>query len=217
MLSKDKTAMLLAEFLGTFVLTSAVLSMVSKIGGIPFFAAVTAGATLSAMVLVIGKVSGSHINPAVTFGFWSIRKISTTQAIVYIAAQLLGGLCALRVGEYFLGEKVAHTVTKSLDWKVLIAEAVGTFIFTFGIAAAVSNKFEDGKLAAAIGISLFIGIVIASMASLGFLNPAVALGLNSYSVNYIVGPLVGALLGMNLYQYMFVTKEVTKKAAKKKK
>lgn len=216
MLSKDKTAMLLAEFFGTFVLASAVLGVIAKVN-IPIFAAAAAGSTLALMVLVIGKISGAHINPAVTFGFWSVRKVPTPQAIVYIAAQVLGGVSALALASYLLDEALPGIAGKNLDWRVLAAEAIGTFVFTFGIAAAVNQKLEDGRLAAAIGLSLFVGILVASMASNGILNPAVAIGLNSVSVSYIVGPLVGGLLGMNVYQFLFSADGQPKKKTTKKK
>lgn len=216
MFDKNKTAALLAEFFGTFVLASAVLAMITKIG-IPYFAATTAGLVLATMVMVIGSVSGSHINPAVTVGLWSIKKVPSAQAIVYIAAQLLGGLCAWRVGEYFLQQQLPNIAGKNFDWRVMLAEALGTFIFTFGIAAAVNQGFEGGKQAAAIGISLTIGIIVASMASNGVLNPAVALGIHSYSLNYVLGPLVGAVLGMNFYQYVVHSTPAAKKSGKTKK
>jgi glycerol uptake facilitator-like aquaporin len=216
MFDKNKTAAIVAEFFGTFVLASAVLAMITKIG-IPYFAATTAGLVLATMVLVIGGISGSHINPAVTVGFWSVKKISSAQAIVYIAAQLLGGLCAWRVAEYFLQQALPNIAGKSFDWRIMLAEALGTFIFTFGIAAAVNQGFDGGKLSAAIGISLTIGIIIASMASNGVLNPAVALGIHSYSLSYVLGPLVGGVLGMNVYQYVFHIEPVVKKSTKSKK
>ncbi len=217
MLSKDKTAVLVAEFLGTFILASAVLGMITKIG-IPFFGAVTAGATLGLMVLIIGKISGAHVNPAVTFGLWSVRKVPTTKAIAYIAAQLLGGLCAWRLGVYFFAQQLPVMASSNLDWRVFSAETVGAFVFTFGIAAALAQKLEDGKLAGAIGISLFCGIVIASMASNGVVNPAVAVGIRSVNASYVLGPLVGAVIGFNLYEYMFTSSpKKTKKAKTTKK
>lgn len=215
MLSKNKAAVLLAEFFGTFVLASAVLGMSTKIS-IPYFSALTAGVTLGLMVLIIGKISGAHINPAVTFGLWSIKKVPTTEAIVYIAAQLLGGLSAWKLAEYFFEQTLPNIAGANFDWRVFTAEAVGAFIFTFGIAAAVGQKLEDGRLAAAIGMSLFVGIVVASMASNGVLNPAVALGIHSYSLNYVAGPLVGALLGMNIYKYVFEVPTPAKKSSKRK-
>ncbi len=206
--------MLLAEFFGAFVLSGAVLAITMKLGGIPFFGAITAGITLAVLVLVIGNVSGAHANPAVTLGLWSVKKVPTTQAIVFVAAQLLGGLCAWRLGEYLTDQVIPKAAGSALDWRIVIAEALGAFIFTFAIAAALSQKYEGGRLAATIGFALFVGATVASLGSAGILNPAVALGLNSYSVNYIVGPLVGGILGMNVYEYMFVTSPATKKKKK---
>lgn len=216
MLSRDKTAMLLAEFFGTFVLASAVLAMITKIG-IPYFGAMTAGLVLTTMVMVIGGISGSHINPAVTFGLWSVKKIETTRAITYIAAQLLGGLCAWKVGEYFLNQQLPNIAGKNFDWRIMLAEAFGALVFTFGIAAAVNQGFENAKSAAVIGISLFIGIIVSSMASNGIVNPAVALGIHSYSLSYVLGPLLGAVVGMNLYESVFSTKKPKTVAKSKKK
>lgn len=214
MLSKDKTAMLLAEFFGAFVLTGAVLGITAKLGGVPFFGALTAGVTLSLVVMMIGNISGGHANPAVTLGLWSIKKVPTTQAIVFVASQLLGGLAAWRVAEYLLDQKLGRMAESAFDWRIVIAEAVGAFIFTFAIAAALSQKFEGGRLASTIGLALFVGAMVAGMGSAGLLNPAVALGLNSYSVNYIVGPIAGGILGMNVYEYVFATKAPAKKKRK---
>lgn len=215
MLSKDKTALLLAEFFGTFVLTSVVLGMMTKLG-LSFFVGLTAGITLGLMVLVIGKISGSHINPAVTLGLWSIRKIETNRAIVYVAAQMFGAVCAWRLAVYFYQQQLTPIAKSGLDWRVFVAEMVGTFLLTFAITATISQGMDQGKQAAAIGISLFVGIVIASMASNGVLNPAVALGIRSFNVSYAVGPIVGGILGANAYEYLFSQKPTKKKPVAKK-
>jgi glycerol uptake facilitator-like aquaporin len=101
--------------------------------------------------------------------------------------------------------------TGGFESKVIIAEALGAFIFTFGIAAAVSSLYEGGKLAATIGGSLFLGIMVASLASNGVLNPAVAVGISSWSWSYAVGPLLGAVLGMSVYNLMFADLKPAKK------
>lgn len=211
MFGKQKVAMWVAEFLGTFTLASAVLAIVVGLN-FPIFTALTAGLTLGVMVLVIGPVSGAHINPAVTFGLWTLKKVSTSTAVVYIAAQMAGALVALRLNEYLLDRTIPKLAEGGWDWRIALAEGIGTFIFTFGIAAAVYNKYEGGKLAATIGASLFVGILIASHAANGILNPAVAVGLNSWSLSYAVAPLVGAMLSMNVYAYLFAP--VSKKAKK---
>ena len=205
MFERKKVAMLVAEMIGTFALTCAVFAMAGRTS-FPFFAALSAGLTLAIMVLVIGPISGSHINPAVTVGMWTMKKISTLMALLYIAAQFVGAILALRMNQYFLAQPIKNSVTSNFDWKILIAEGIGTLVFTFGIAAAVYGKYEGGKLAAAIGGSLFVGVLIASYGSNGVLNPAVALGIGSWNTAYLLGPIVGAILGMNLYGMLFADK-----------
>ena len=64
----------IAEFIGTFALTLAVAGSLAATGGIP--TALVAGITLGLFVFTIGRLSGAHINPAVTIGAWSMKKIS---------------------------------------------------------------------------------------------------------------------------------------------
>lgn len=216
MVGRQKVPAILAEFLGTYVLATAMLAMLVRTN-FEFFSAIAAAVVYGLMMLVFDGVSGSHLNPAVTLGMWTMRKVSTVTAVVFIIAQLLGGLVAWRVGQYFLAQTLSKTATSGLDWRVLIAEAVGTLVFTFGLAAAVSNKLEGGKKAAVAGLSLFAGIVIASLAANGLLNPAVDIAVRSISWAYVVGPIVGAVVGMNLYALIFTDGYMKMKSAKKSK
>lgn len=213
MFGRQKIAMVVAEFLGTFALASAVLAMAGRTS-FPFFGAAAAGLTLAAMVLVIGNTSGSHINPAVTLGLWTLKKVPTMQAVMFIAAQMLGGAVAWRLNEYLLDQALPSLAKSNWEWRVFIAEAIGTFIFTFGIAAAVYNGYKGGQLAATIGVSLFVGALIASFGAAGALNPAVALGIRSWSAAYAVAPLVGSVIGMNLYARVFNPTPAKTKARK---
>lgn len=214
MFGRNKIAMVVAEFLGTFTLAGAVLAMSGRTN-FPFFSAAAAGLTMALMVLIIGQVSGAHINPAVTVGLWTQRKIATLTAIIYVAAQMLGGVVAWRVNEYLLNQPLKNLTTKNLDWRVLTAEAIGTFIFTFGVAAAVYQGYEELKRAAVIGGSLFAGVLAASFGSAGVVNPAVAIGVRSWSASYVAGPVLGAVVGMTLYAILFApqTRKATAKVA----
>lgn len=213
MFGREKVTALVAEFLGVAILTSAVLSIV--LSQIPFslFTATAAGVTLGLLVLAIGPISGAHVNPAVTLGLWTIRKIETTKAVVYIAAQVLGGIAAWQLNEYLWNTSLDKSIKLSeWDWRIFIAEAVGTFVFTFGIAAAVKKGFDGLQAAAAIGGSLFLGVLVASGASAAVLNPAVAVGVQSYGTPYLLGPILGSVVGMNLY-VMLASTEKSKKSA----
>ncbi len=87
---------------------------------------------------------------------------------------------------------------------MLAGEAVGTFIFSLGWAAAVYQKLPLGQAAGVVGISLTLGVIAASAASGGILNPAVALGLRSWVWGtYVLGPVLGSVIGFNLYALLF--------------
>lgn len=210
MYDKRKVAALAAEFFGTFVLASAVLAMVARIN-LAFFPAVTAGLVLMVLVFVIGPVSGAHVNPAITIAMWTQRRIESMQALGYIVAQLLAGAAAWGLGQWLLDTKLNAAVQGSIDWRVVVAEAIGTFIFAGGVMAAVSRKYEGAQLALAVGFSLTIGIAVASLGSGGLLNPAVAVALHSFSTAYIVGPIVGGILGMAFYATVLAPVNTKKK------
>lgn len=202
MFSRKKVAMIVAEFLGTGVLTLVFLAVSKSTIGIPYFVAIAAGLVLVGMTLILGAVSGAHLNPVVTIGLWSIRRIKTLPAIIYVAAQLLGGAAAYLLYTYFVDQHWPNA--GKFDSHVLVAEAVGAMIFGMGWAAAVYQKYTDGVRAAVIGISFMLGVVVASVAAGGMINPAVALGMRSWVWGtFVLGPVLGAIIGFNLYALLF--------------
>lgn len=203
MTTRSKIAMLVAEFLGTGILATAVINVARSQIGIGYFVAFSAGIAYLLLTLVFSSAYGTSFNPALTIGMWTLRKVQTLQAIATVAAQMLGGLAAWRLAEYFTGQTLTSIAGKTFDWKVLVAEALGTLVFTFAVAAAVYQKFEGGKLAATVGAGLFAGIIVASLASNAALNPALALANQSWGRAYIFGPIIGAVVGMNLYALLF--------------
>lgn len=216
MFGRQKIAMLVAEFLGAATLTSAVYAMAVRTS-FPFFSAAAAGLTVGLMVLLIGSVSGAHINPAVTFGLWTLRKIDTAQGLVYIAAQLLGGAAAWRLMEYLMDSPLKNIAGKNVDWRVMVAEGVGALIFGWGVAVAVTKALDGIEKAVVMGTAFFVGVLVAAFASNGLLNPAVALGVHSWSVSYFVAPVVGAAVGMNIYSFVFVGTSSSKRRTAKRK
>jgi aquaporin Z len=202
MFSRNKIAMIVAEFLGTGILTGVILTVGRSSVGLPYFVALAAGLVLVGATLMLGPVSGAQFNPAITLGLWSARKIKTLPALVYIAAQLAGGICA-----YLLYSYLANTTWHNsghFESRVMVAEAVGTFVFSLGWAAAVYQRWENSKAAATVGISLILGILVASSASAGLLNPAVALGMHMWVWGtYVLGPILGSIIGFNLYGLLF--------------
>ncbi len=195
----------IAEFVGTFFLSFVVLiSVLSHNPLAPFLAAITVGI----FVYTVGHVSGTHLNPAVTIGAYSIKKISTKDMAIYVSVQILGGLLAVVVANVFAEATTATISFKGLGTLATFAsEAIGTFILTFGIASVIFGKTPAIASGIVIGGSLLIGAMIASMlGSAGAINPVVALVLSTplkgLSLAYIVGPIVGSICGMQAYKYI---------------
>ncbi|QCQ91649.1 aquaporin [Rhodococcus sp. SGAir0479] len=86
----------LAEGVGTFVLVfSAIGTAVfsgGKVGQLGI--ALAFGLTLLFLVYSIGPISGCHVNPAVTLGHFIVGQMSAVRALIYVAAQVVGGLLA---------------------------------------------------------------------------------------------------------------------------
>lgn len=189
----------IAELLGTFALTLVV--GLSLHGTFPVPTPVLAGFVLMLFVYSIGSISGAHINPAVTIGAWSIGKISSVEAGKYIVSQFVGALLALLLINNVFGSATVVAVSDSV--RIALAEGLGMAFFTFGIASVIYGKVSSGASGLVVGGSLLLGITIAVLlGSNGVLNPAVALGIHSFGVMYVIAPLIGSILGMQVYRQL---------------
>jgi aquaporin Z len=99
----------IAEFIGTAVLVligcGAAVIAGDQIGflGISF----AFGLAVVAMVYTIGGISGCHINPAITLGMWMRGKISTSDGVSYVVAQMLGALAGAALLGLIMGSTAA--------------------------------------------------------------------------------------------------------------
>lgn len=219
MFGRRKMATMVAEFLGTGVLTLLILSVQRTQLGIPLFVGIAAGLALMVMTFAIGRVSGAHLNPAITLGMWTARKTSTITAIMYIIMQLAGAYGAYLLFRYFtsnnpaVAESLKHAAGGHFTGRVLVSEIVGTSIFAFAWASTIYQRFTTALTAGVAGVAYTIGIVAAGSASAGLsldmINPAVAFGTRAWGLStFILGPVIGALVGINLYKYVFAEAEL---------
>ncbi len=191
----------LSELLGTFGLTFVVLmSLHSQTAILP--TPLLAALTLMLFVYMIGHISGSHINPAVTIGQYVVGKISMADGLLYIVAQMIGAVLARSLA-VALVPAIGVAETVPVAPLATVAEMLGTFFFTFGISAVVQERVAPSLSGFVVGMSLLLGIGVAAMVgSAGVLNPAVAFGLSLFTMPYIVGPIVGSLAGMVVYRLL---------------
>ncbi len=82
----DPTAVI-AEFLGTFLL---VLTLFATVGN-----AFAVGGALALITILIGKISGAHVNPAISFTMFIKGSLSLYELIAYALAQIAGGVASL--------------------------------------------------------------------------------------------------------------------------
>jgi aquaporin Z len=191
-----------AELLGTFLLTLTVSLSIVMPSVIPTPA--IAGLTLMILVYVLGPVSGAHVNPAVTVGLWCIGKIKPVDAVAYIVAQIAG---ALLVGPFLTLLQIIPVDAGSVDSLTLgIGEALGAGILVAGVCAAVFGKASGAATGVTVGGSLFLGATLASSVGNGIVNPAVAIGLRSVSLTYLLAPLVGGILAATGYRWLVKNK-----------
>lgn len=209
----DVKKALTAEFIGTFALiyigAGAVALGVGGLVGV----ALAHGLVIVAFAYAYGHHSGTHINPAVTFGMLVAGEISLADAIRYWVAQFAGAtLAAFALSATIRGSGVTGLGATTFDpvsvtaSQALLIEAILTFFLVNTIMnTAVSGK--AGNLAGlAIGLTLVFCILMGGPLTGASLNPARTFGpalvsgdLSQYWV-YLVGTLLGAAAAALLYR-----------------
>jgi glycerol uptake facilitator-like aquaporin len=201
MFSRRKIAALVAEFLGTGVLAFVVLTVSRSQIGIPYFVAIAAGVAVVMFGLALNR--DVILNPAYTLALWTGRRISTVKAILFIAVQILAGFAAFELYKYFSKTPV-QALPSAFDSRVLVAEAFGTFVFAFIAVGALYQRAHWLVRSVVTGGAYTLGVMVASVAAAGFINPAVALSANAWAWStYVAGPVLGAIIGVNLFSLLF--------------
>lgn len=214
-----------AEFIGTlaliFIGTASIAADKVTNGAVGLTGiALAHGLTIAVMVSAIGHISGGHINPAVTFGAWAAKKISTRDALVYWAAQLAGGAA----GAFLLGYAFDDLTRQAIGWGTpalgagvpaahgAVIELVLTFFLVFVVFATALDERGAFKMVAGFPIGLVVTFDIlaggpvtgASMNPARWFGPALMSGLWSSAWVYIIGPLLGGLLAAVLYNSLYL-------------
>ena len=200
----------LAEVFGTFSLvfagTGAIVidevsgGAVTHVGvGLAF------GLVVMAMIYALGDISGSHLNPAVTLGFFAARRFPARQLLPYIGSQCAGAvLASLLLRFLFPGNATLGGTFPAGPWRQsFVLELVLTGILMFVILAVSTGARERG-ITAGIAVggvialeALFAGPICgASMNPARSLAPALVSGHLGALWIYLLAPTAGALLGV---------------------
>lgn len=175
---------------------------------------VAMGATAVAIIFSpIGKRSGAHFNPAVTFTYYRLGKIETWDTIFYIAAQFIGGALGVFIASLLSGGVVADSnvnfaVTKPGSYGV-IAALIAELIITFVLMSVVLRVSNSKRYARWTGV--FAGVLVATYITFESpisgmsMNPArsvaSALGAGVWTSMwiYFIAPTVGMLLAAEVF------------------
>ncbi len=216
----------LAELIGTlllvFFITSVVVLFVSTGSQAQFgsdFAVIglVHAFLLFGLIVMFGVVSGGHFNPAVTLAAAAIKRIAPLDAVIYILAQLSGGvLGALLTKSLLLDEgRATHYGAPAVsgllagNFAGAVVEAIGTFCLVLVVLAAVySKKSLKDWAPLAIGTTLGFIVMVGGPLTGGSFNPArwfgPALVANSWGGvwPYLAGPIVGSLLAAAVFLFV---------------
>jgi aquaporin NIP len=197
---------LTAEFFGTFALVFAgtgaiVINEVSGGAVSHVGIAFTFGLIVLAMIYALGDVSGCHLNPAVTLGFFVARRFEGRMVLPYIVSQCVGAvLASLTVRLMFpANTKLGATLPAGDALQSFVLEFILTLILMFVILSVSTGSKEKGILAGvAVGSVIALEALFAGPISVASMNPArslapalVSLRLDSLWI-YLVAPVVGA-------------------------
>jgi aquaporin NIP len=201
---------LAAEFFGTFALVFAGTGAVvinDVTGGAVTHAgiALTFGLIVLAMIYTVGDVSGAHLNPAVTIGFFAARRCGLMTVPGYIVSQLLGATAASLLLRFLFpqNETLGITLPAGSVLQSFILEAVLTFILMWVILSVSTGAKEKG-ITAGIAVGSVIGLeaMFAGPICGASMNPARSLAPALVSMHfqnlwiYLVAPVFGAVVAV---------------------
>jgi aquaporin Z len=219
----------IAEFIGTFALVFIGAGAGAANAGL-VGVALAHGLTLMVFAYAFGYISGTHVNPAVTWAFVWNGTLKWGEAAVYWIAQFIGAISAAgalhmvanAVGGSVNGGATVGVLTDSQPILAMVTEAILTFFLVNTILhTAVGGK--GGSMAGlAIGMTLTAAILVGGPLTGASLNPARTLGTAIYAapslgnvytyVIYLFGPLIGSTLALLAYNFLSSADENTSSA-----
>lgn len=221
---------LAAECLGTFWLVlggcgSAVLAAAFPHVGIGLTGvSIAFGLTVLTMAYAIGRISGCHLNPAVTVGLVVARRFPAGEMLHYIVAQVVGAVAGAGVLYLIASGKAGFDLSGGLasngyaehspgQYSLvagLVAEIVMTFMFLVIILGATDKRAPAGFAPIAIGLGLTLIHLISIPVTNTSVNPARSTGpaifVQGWALQQLwlfwVAPVIGAALAGFVYPWI---------------
>ncbi len=207
-----------AEFLGTGLLVAAVVGsgiMAERLADGNVALALLAntiatGAALVALILAVGPISGSHLNPAVTLAMGMRKLMPWSEVPIYFAAQFSGGIIGTLLAHVMFGQPIfSLSHHPRAGWPQLISE----FVATFGLLCVIWGCLRiNSAMAVPVAVGSYITAAYWFTASTSFANPAVTLarsitdsftGIRPIDVlPFMAAQLLGAVVATKLFEWL---------------
>jgi glycerol uptake facilitator protein len=195
---------------------------IGQLGGLGdwFAIGITFGIVIAAVIYALGRVSGAHINPAVTIALCATKRFPATDAVAYIIAQCIGAaigslLFFLTAGmdAVTIGGLGATAPFPGIGYgQAILVETIATFVLMLVImGVAVDERAPPGFAGLIIGLTVAGMITATGNIAGASLNPARTFGpyamdfllggsnLWGFFPIYIIGPVIGAVLAAVFY------------------
>ena len=212
----DVPRRLVAEALGTALLVATVVgsgimaeSLTKDVALALLGNTLATGAILVVLISILGPISGAHFNPAVTLIFALKRDLTPRDALLYVAAQIAGGI---------VGTMLAHAmfalplVDASLKIRTGGAQWLAEGVAAFGLIATILAGVKFNRTAIPWLVGLYITAAYWFTSSTSFANPAVAIArslTNTFSgirpvdvPGFIAAELCGAVVALLLMSWL---------------
>jgi len=169
------------------------------------------GLAVTLVVASSGHLGGAHVNPAVTIGFWSVRRFPGRDVAPYVAAQCVGAVAASALLAWLLGPvgSFGATVPSLPLLQSFVVELGYTGLLGFVIMGVATDERTPIAVAPfAIGATIFAGALVTGPLTGGSFNPARTFGpavvgdIWTAHWLYWLAPILGAVLGMRLYDLL---------------
>lgn len=194
----------LAEMFGTFALvlwgTGAIVVSNESNGIITHTQiALIFGLSVMAMILLLGKISGAHINPAVTIALAVSKKFRTRNVLPYMIFQITGALLAsFLIMAVFPKNKLLGTTLPSVSvLECFMIELILTFILMLGVLRA-PGRYSAFFIGGIVVLEAYFAgkLTGASMNPARSLGPALVSGHTELIWIYLTAPVLGAIIAV---------------------
>jgi glycerol uptake facilitator-like aquaporin len=173
---------------------------------------IATGATLVALILTFGPISGAHLNPVVSVASAMEGGLARAEILPYVVGQIIGGICGAMAANAMFGLRL---VSLSHHVRSGPAQWLSEFIATFGLMCVISGCTRSHPNLISFAVGGYITAAYWFTASTSFANPAVTIarsmsdtfsGIRLPDVAlFIVAQVAGGIAGTILFRWLMAS------------